>query len=92
MTMINPIYATPILNLSALLNSQGIPHSVKPLHDGLQIRFPWCDGDFICSKYSYGSNHGDVESMGFDWDCDDVSQLSVEKAFSLVSELYNTIK
>lgn len=92
MMMINPTYATPILNLSALLNGQGIPHSVRPIYDGLQIRFPWCNGDFICHMYSHGCYNGDVESMGFEWDNDDVSRLSVEEAFSLVADLYSTIK
>ena len=90
--MINPAYAATILDLSALLNSRGIPHRVRPMYDGLQIRFPWCDGDFICHMYSHGCNNGDVESMGFEWDNDDVSHLSVEEAFSLVVKLYNTIK
>ena len=84
--MINPDYAKPILALANLCSSEKIPHTITPIHDGLQIRFPWNDGDFVCHFFSYGHEYGDVESMGCPWDGGDVTRLTVEGAIeNLVS-------
>lgn len=36
-------------------------------------------GDVIYTPYSYNNQNGYVESMGFDWDTDDVSSLPPEE-------------
>lgn len=38
-----------------------------------------CIGDVIYTPYSYNNQNGYVESMGFDWDEDDVSALPPEE-------------
>lgn len=50
--------------------------------DGYQWIFPLDDdriGDVIYTPYSYNNQNGYVESMGFDWDEDDVSALPPEE-------------
>lgn len=84
--MINPEYAKPILTLSNSLNERNIPHTVNVLWDGLQIRFPWNDGDIICHAGSYGHEYGNVESMGCSWDEDDVTCLSIDEADDLITD------
>ena len=84
--MINPEYAKPILTLSNSLNKRNIPHTVNVNWDGLQIRFPWNSGDFICHSGSYGHEFGAVESMGCPWDEDDVTCLTVDDAEKLIAE------
>ena len=87
--MINPNYANPILTLANGLTENGIPFTINEIWDGLQIRFPWNYGDFICHSYSYGSDKGMVESMGCPWDDDDVTALTVEDALKYTIEWYN---
>lgn len=89
--MINPDYAKPILTLANALTEQKIPHTLNVIHDGLQIRFPWCKGDFICHNWSYGHESGWVESLGFPWDYDDVSCSSVEEAIANITSLWQKI-
>lgn len=90
--MINPDYAKPILALANLCSSEKIPHTINPIHDGLQIRFPWNDGDFVCHFFSYGHDYGNVESMGCPWDKGDVSCLSVEDAIMKLVSWYREYK
>ena len=84
---INPNYANVILNLSNRFTDYGIRHTVNVNWDGLQIRFPWTNGDIICHSGSYGHDAGMVESYCFPWDEDDVSCLSADKAFDLICNL-----
>ena len=63
--MINPNYANTILNLSNRLTDYNIRHTVKVIWDGLQIRFPWNNGDVVCHSGSYGHEEGMVESYCF---------------------------
>ena len=86
--MINPEYAKPILTLSNQLTERNIPHTVKVIWDGLQIRFPWNNGDLVCHSGSYGHNYGAVESMGCPWDGEDVSCISIEEALERITEWY----
>ena len=87
--MINPKYAQSILTLVNALIEHGIPCSINILYDGLQIRFPWNDGDLICHMGSYGSEVGDVESMGCPWDDEDVTRLTLDEAFEKISKWYH---
>ena len=86
---INPKYAEPILALANGLSFEKIPFFIRPLWGGLQIMFPWCHGDAVCHKGSYGSNIGNVETMNFPWDGDDVTSLTVEEVYTKIVELYN---
>ena len=93
--MINPDYAKPILALANLCTKEKIPHTINTIHDGLQIRFPWNHGDFVCHFFSYGHEYGDVESMGCPWDNhndDDVSRLTVEDAIMNLVSWYREYK
>jgi len=84
--MINPEYAEPILTLSNSLNQRNIPHTVNVIWDGLQIRFPWNDGDIICHSGSYGHEYGNVESMGCPWDEFEVTCLPIDEADDLITD------
>jgi hypothetical protein len=81
MMMINPNFANAIFNLANKLSRRNIPHTINVLWDGLQIKFPWNNGDFVCHSASYGHEVGDVESMGCPWDEGDVTRLTVDEAF-----------
>jgi hypothetical protein len=89
--MINPDFANTILTLSNKLSDRNIPHTLNVIHDGLQIRFPWNDGDIICHNFSFGHDYGKVESMGCPWDNKGyfkVSCLDIEEALNLITEWY----
>lgn len=83
--MINPEYAKPILTLSNSFNKRNIPHTLNVIWDGLQIRFPWNNGDIICHSGSFEHEYGNVESMGCPWDEDNVTCLSIDEADDLVT-------
>lgn len=92
--MINPEYAKPILTLSNSLNKRNIPHTVNVIWDGLQIRFPWNDGDIICHSGSFGHEYGDVESMGCPWDDDEsggVTCLPVDVTEELITDWWTGV-
>lgn len=88
---INPKYANVILTLANRCIENNIPVKIVTLFDGLQVRFPWSDGDLICHQYSYGANRGCVESCGCPWDEDDVTCLTVDEAIKKISEWYGRI-
>jgi hypothetical protein len=92
MMMINPIFAKPILTLSNELTEHNIPNTINVMWDGLQIRFPWNNGDIICHSGSYGHDEGMVESMGCPWDDEDVSVIEIEEALKHIIKWYAEIK
>lgn len=69
----------------------GIPHSVNPLWEGFQIRFPWCEGDIACHASTYGNRDGFVESYQFPWDDGDVTMLRPEAAARKVIGYYKEV-
>jgi hypothetical protein len=87
-TKIKREFARPILQIANALSESGIPFSLNTSFDGMQICFPWANADMICHSYSYGSNFGKVESMGFPWDKGDVTSMEVNTAIRLVKILY----
>lgn len=87
-TKINREFARPILQIANALSECGIPFSLDLSFDGMQILFPWAKADMICHSYSYGSEFGRVESMGFPWDKDDVTSMEVNTAIRLIKILY----
>ena len=86
--MINPDFANPILTISNALSERRIPHTLNVIWDGLQIRFPWSNGDLVCHYGSYGHDCGNVESMDCPWDYGDVSCISVEDAINRITKWY----
>lgn len=84
-------YAEPILTIANSLSDLGIPYTTHIIYDGLQLRFPWCNGDIVCHCGSYGHSNGEVESYCFPWDKGDVSQLEVEEAIQLITYYYYKI-
>lgn len=85
-------YADRIYIIARECEKQGVPLTVNPLHDGWQIRFPWCDGDVACHKYTYGTNAGKVESYQFPWDEDDVSVLTPEEAIERITDYWIEVR
>lgn len=65
--------------ISALVYNQ-IPFTVHAIYEGLQLRFPWCEGDIACHEGTYGSALGHVESYEFPWDEGDVTELTPQEA------------
>lgn len=84
----NEIYANAINEVIRDLIPAGVLFTVKPIYDGMQIRFPWCDGDVACHKGTYGSNDGCVETYCFPWDGGDVSMLTPEEAADHIIEMW----
>ena len=84
--MINPEYAKPILEVANNLSEASIPFTINVIWDGLQLRFPWCDGDVICHSGSLEHEHGCVETYCFPWDEGDVSVLYTSEA---ITEIIN---
>ena len=66
--MINPTYATRILDIANTLIERNIPCTINTCWDGLQIHFPWNNGDIICHNFSLGHDLGAVESYHCPWD------------------------
>ena len=89
---LNTEYANNILAIANELAEHKIPHTIHPLYNGLQMRFPWTKGDIVCHGFSYGCNHHCVESYNFPWDKehedDDVTCLTIEDALLKIVELY----
>lgn len=90
--MINPDFVNPILTISNALNGYNIPHTLNVIWDGLQIRFPWNQGDIVCHSGAYGHQVSKVESMGFPWDDGDVSCLTVGDAIEDVVALWHKVE
>lgn len=66
-------YVDAINAVIACLIPAGVPFTVNPIFEGLQIRFPWCEGDVACHAGTYSSDCGCVESYQFPWDDEDVT-------------------
>lgn len=76
--------------ITALVDNR-IPFAVHLCHDGLQLRFPWCDGDVACHSGTYHSKFGYVESFEFPWDDGDVTELEPEEMAMRIVNYYYTI-
>jgi len=85
------IYSATIIALEGMLKRENIPFVQERLWDGFKITFPWCDGDVVCHNGSYGSNWGHVESMGFPWDDEDVTEDDVGSMAQRIITLYKSI-
>ena len=85
-------YIIPITTIAQELENYNIPYVCVQLWDGLQLRFPWCDGDIICHSGSFGHEYGNVESYCFYWDNNDCTELEPKKAIDLLIHLYAEMK
>ncbi len=74
--------------IASALDSVNIPYTVRPIYEGWQIRFPWCNGDVAAHDGTYGARAGMVESYCFPWDDGDVSVLTVEEAITAIRDYY----
>ena len=88
---LNPKYAMTILRLASKLSNKSIPYTLDVIWDGLQIRFPWSNGDLVCHFGSYGNEEECVESYCCPWDDGDVSCLTIEEALDNIVEWYREI-
>lgn len=89
---INSKFANTILTLTKFLSERDIPYTLHICWDGLQVCFPWNDGDLICHSGSYGHDKNMVESMGCPWDEDDVTSLSIEDALEKITNWYSEVR
>lgn len=81
------IYANSIQIITDALDKVGVPYTLHECWEGYQIRCHWCGGDVVAHAGSYGSRAGKVESMGFSWDCGDVSTWEPEAmAIMIIAE------
>lgn len=86
------IYETAINTIITTLVDNRVPFTVNILYDGLQLRFPWHEGDVACHSGTYDSNLGYVESFEFPWDNGDVTELEPEKMALRIVNYYEEVK
>jgi len=67
---------------------EGVPFQYRPLYDGWQLIFNWCNADVACHKGTCGNLAGFIESYCFPWDGNDVSILSPENFTEKVIEYW----
>ena len=82
------IFSGITLVLTTMLDKEGVPYNLRKLYDGYQLTFPWTGGDVVCHGGSYGSCLGHFESMGFPWDEDGVTELTLDEAFNGILRCY----
>ena len=81
-------YTDAINAVIADLIPAGVPFTVNPAHEGMQLRFPWHKGDVACHAGTYGSEMGWVESYQFPWDEDDVTTMEPKEMATKIIQLY----
>ena len=87
--MRNTVYDIAADEMEQLLIENGIKYIRKPLYEGWQFYIHGTDGDIVCHGASYGGNDGLWESMGFDWDEEDVTgHLTAQEVVSRLKEYY----
>ncbi len=85
---INKKYVDAINALISYLISAGIPFTVNPAFEGMQLCFPWHEGDVACHAGTFGSGKGMVESYQFPWDENDVTTLEPKEMATRIIKLY----
>lgn len=81
-------YVDAINAVIADLIPAGIPFTVHPISEGLQLRFPWHEGDVACHAGTYCSDCGCVESYQFPWDDEDVTVQTPKEMANDIIRLY----
>ena len=83
------VYDIAADEMEQLLIENNIQYIRKHLYKGWQFYIEGTYGDIICHEGSYGGNDGLWESMGFDWDDEDVSgYLTAQEVISRLKENY----
>ena len=87
--MTRTIYDAAANKMEQLLIDNNIKYRRKRCYEGWQFYINGTDGDIICHEGSYGGNDGLWESMGFDWDEEDVTgHLTAQEVVSRLKEYY----
>lgn len=81
-------YVEAINAVIACLIPAGVPFTVHPAYEGMQLRFPWHEGDVACHAGTYGSDRGMVESYQFPWDEGDVTMMEPKEMANDIIRLY----
>ena len=81
-------YTDAVNAVIACLIPAGVPFTVNPIYEGLQLRFPWHEGDVACHAGTYGHEYGCVESYQFPWDEGDVTVAEPEDMAAKIIQLY----
>jgi hypothetical protein len=82
-------YLNNIATVMEILDENKVPYTFRECYEGYQLRFDWADdADIICHKAVTGGDRNRVESMGFSWDGDDVSNFENEAMAQLIVAEY----
>ena len=87
--MRNTVYDIAADKMEKLLIENNIEYNRIRLYEGWQFYIHGTDGDIVCHEMSYGGDDGLWESMGFDWDEEDVTgHLTAEEVIDRLKERY----
>ena len=87
--MIKNFYDVVADEMEVLLAKNSIKYTRKRLYKGWQFYIHGTNGDIVCHNHSYGGYNGLWESMGFDWDDEDVTgYLTAEEVVNRLKEYY----
>lgn len=87
--MIKNFYDVVADEMENLLTKNNIEYTRKPIYEGWQFYIHGTDGDIVCHGGSYGGKDGLWESMGFDWDEEDVTgYLTAQEVINRLKEYY----
>ena len=87
--MMGNIYDIAADKMEKLLIENDIQYTRRSLYEGWQFYIHGTDGDIVCHGGSYGGDDGLWESMGFDWDEEDVTgHLTAQEVVSRLKEYY----
>ena len=87
--MTRNIYDIAADKMEELLIENNIQYTRRSLYEGWQFYIHGTDGDIICHEGSYGGDSGLWESMGFDWDEEDVTgRLTAQEVIDRLKEYY----
>ena len=87
--MTRNIYDIAADKMEKLLIENNIQYTRRSLYEGWQFYIHGTDGDIICHEGSYGGDSGLWESMGFDWDDEDVTgHLTAQEVINRLKENY----
>ena len=87
--MTRNIYDIAADKMEKLLIENNIQYTRRSLYEGWQFYINGTDGDIVCHGASYGGDDGLWESMGFDWDDEDVTgHLTAQEVINRLKENY----
>lgn len=87
--MTRNIYDIAADKMEKLLIENNIQYTRRSLYEGWQFYINGTDGDIVCHGASYGGDDGLWESMGFDWDDEDVTgHLTAQEVIDRLKENY----